>query len=99
MDNRITEADRLALAELFHKDKKAYAEVIIEYIDPVYLTLDLASTFMSTREMQFGEMLVRRFKGKYHVQQIVPGQITLGEQITVKDSALSYNLGIIASFR
>jgi hypothetical protein len=52
---------------------------------------------MGTREMQFGEMLRRQFKGKYHVQQIVPGQITLSEQITVRDSALSYNLDILAA--
>jgi hypothetical protein len=96
-DNRISDADRNALAELYQKDSHAFAEVVTEYVDPVYLTLDLASTFMGTREMQFGEMLRRQFKGKYHVQQIVPGQITLSEQITVRDSALSYNLDILAA--
>jgi hypothetical protein len=50
---------------------------------------------MTTREIQFGELHVKRFKGKYHVQQIVPGQITLGEQITVRDKAWSYNLDIL----
>ena len=97
MDNRITEADRIALAEAFKKDRAAYAELITEYVDPVYLTLDLAKTFMPTKEMVFGEMLRRQFRGKYHVQQIVPGQITLGEQITVKDQALSYNLDILSA--
>ena len=97
MDNRITQAEREALAELYHKDRNAFAEVITEYVDPVYLTLDLASTFMGTKEMKFGDMLRRQFKGKYHVQQIVPGQITLGEQITVRDSALSYNLDILSA--
>lgn len=97
MDMKINEADRRALAELAVKDRAAYAEVITEYVDPVYLTLDLASTFMQTKEMQFGEMLRRQFRGKYHVQQIVPGQITLGEQITVRDQALSYNLDILSA--
>lgn len=97
MDNRITQAEREALAELYHKDRNAFAEVITEYVDPVYLTLDLASTFMGTKEMKFGDMLRRQFKGKYHVQQIVPGQITLGEQITVRDTSLSYNLDILAA--
>src|SRR5260221_11123346 len=96
-DNKFTEAERVALAELFQQDKKAFAEIITEYVNPVYLTLDLASTFMGTRAMNFGEMLVRRFKGKYHVRQIVPGQITLGEQITVKDSALSINLDMLSA--
>lgn len=97
MENRISEADRIALAELAVRDRAAYAELVTEYVDPVYLTLDLASTFMPTQEMKFGEMLRRQFKGKYHVQQIVPGQITLGGQITVRDQALSYNLDILSA--
>jgi hypothetical protein len=97
MDNRITEADRRALAELWEKDRHAYAEVVTEYVDPVYLTLDLAKTFMPTREMKFGEILRRQFKGKYHVQQINPGQITLGEQVTVRNAYLSYNLDLLSA--
>lgn len=97
MDNRITEAERTALAKLFQEDKRAYAEVVTQYVDPVYLSLDLASTFMGTREMQFGELLQRRFKGKYHVRQIVPGQITLGEQITVREEYLSIALDILSA--
>lgn len=96
-DNRLTPEYREALAELAKNDKKAFAEVITEYVDPVFLTLDIAGTFLNTREMQFGEILVKRFKGKYHVQQIVPGSITLGEQIQVRDKAMSYNLDILSA--
>lgn len=96
-DPRLTTKDREALAELAKTDRAAFAEVMTEYIDPTYLTLDLAGQFMNTREMNFGDILVKRFKGKYHVQQIVPGQITLGEQITVRDKALGWNLDILAA--
>lgn len=97
-DERLTPEIRRAFAELAAKpDKVALAEVITEYVDPVYLTLDLAGTFMNTRAMNFGEILVKRFKGKYHVQQIVPGSITLGEQITIRDKAVSYNLDILSA--
>lgn len=96
-DNRIKEADRRALAELYKSDRKAFAEVVTEYVDPVYLTLDLASTFMPTTEFEFGQMPRRVFKGKYHVQQIVPGQISLGEQITVRDQTVSYNIDILSA--
>jgi hypothetical protein len=97
-DPKLTAEHRKAFAELAKReDKKALAEVITEYVDPVYLTLDIASAFMTTREIQFGELHVKRFKGKYHVQQIVPGQITLGEQITVRDKAWSYNLDILSA--
>lgn len=97
LDPNITPEYRKAVSELAKTNRRALAEIITEYVDPVYLTLDLASTFMGSREMRFGDMLVKRFKGKYHVQQIVPGQITLGEQIVVKDKALSWNLDILAA--
>jgi hypothetical protein len=97
IDSRVTKADREALAELARTDRTAFAEVITEYIEPTYLTLDLAGQFMNTKEMKFGDILVKKFKGKYHVQQIVPGQITLGEQITVREKALGWNLDILAA--
>jgi hypothetical protein len=96
-DPRITSEYRTALAELARTDKKAFAEVITEYVDPVYLTLDIASTFMSTKEMKYGEILVKRFQGKYHVRQLVPGQVTLGEQVIVRDKAMSIALDSISA--
>lgn len=97
LDSRITPEYRKALAAMARTDKKALAEVITEYVDPVYLSLDLLGNFMGTREMKFGDILVRRFKGKYNVQQIVPGQITLGQQIVVRDKAMSINLDILSA--
>lgn len=97
MGKKIDEQDRLALAELARTDRDAFAEVITEFVDPVYLTLDIAKSFLNTRVMRIGEVLAKSFKGKYHVQQIVPGQITLGEQITVRNKALSYNFDILAA--
>lgn len=97
VDTRLTPEYRKAVAELARTDKRAFAEIITEYVDPVYLSLDLLGNFMGTREMRFGDILVKRFKGKYHVQQIVPGQITLGEQIVVRDKAISMNLDILAA--
>lgn len=96
-DTRLTPEYRKALAELARTDKRAFAEIITEYIDPVYLSLDVLGNFMGTREMKFGDILVKRFRGKYHVQQIVPGQVTLGEQIVVRDKAVSMNLDILSA--
>jgi hypothetical protein len=97
MDKRITPEIRTALAELARTDRKAFAEVITTYIDPVYLTLDIAKTFLNTREMQYGEALVKRYQGKYHVRQLVPGQISLGEQVAIQDKALSISLDAISA--
>lgn len=84
-------------AEYAKNNRAAFAEVITDYIEPTYLTLDLASQFMGTREIQIGDVYVKTFKGKYNVQQIVPGQITLGQQIVVRNKALSYNLDILSA--
>jgi len=97
MDKRITPELRQAFAEVAKTDKKALAEIITEYVDPVWLTLDIAKNFMNTREMQFGDILVKRFRGKYAVQQIVPGQITLSQQVSIKDKAMSYTLDILSA--
>jgi len=97
VDSRLTPDYRKALAELARTDKRAFAEIITEYVDPVYISTDLLGNFMNTRELNHGDILVKRFKGKYNVQQIVPGQITLGEQITVRDKAVSMNLDILAA--
>jgi hypothetical protein len=97
IDTRLTTEYRQALAELARTDRAAFAEIITEYVDPVYLSMDLLGNFMTTREMNFGDILVKRFKGKYNVQQIVPGQITLGQQIVVRDKAVSMNLDILAA--
>jgi len=97
IDKRLTNEDRTALASLAKADRRAFAEIITEYIDPIYLTLDLAGQFMGTREIKLGDIYVKQFRGKYHVQQIVPGQITLGEQVTIKNKAMSYNLDILSA--
>lgn len=67
VDTRFTPEQRRALASLAKNDKRAFAEIITEYVDPVYLSLDLLGNFMSTREMRLGDILVKRFKGKYNV--------------------------------
>jgi hypothetical protein len=94
---KLTPEVRTALAELAKKDRSAFAAVITEYVDPVFLTFDLMAQFMDTKEMQFGDILVKRFRGKYNVQQIVPGQITLGQQVQVRDKAMSINLDILSA--
>lgn len=97
VDTRISQADRDALMTLAKTDRTAFAEVITEYVDPVYLAFDIASTFMNTREVAQGEIRVKRFKGKYHVHTLVPGQITLAEQIVVKDRAMAHTLDLISA--
>lgn len=96
-DQRLSDSDREALAELARRDRRQFAEVITEYVDPVFLTTDLMGQFMNTREIRMGDVYVKRFKGKYNVQQIVPGQILLGQQVSIRDKAWSYNLDILAA--
>jgi hypothetical protein len=56
------------------KGKSAFAETIIQLIEPEHLSLDLFNTFMPTRQAQLGDTTIRRVRrGRYGVQTMVPG--------------------------
>lgn len=54
--------------------KSAYAEIIIDVVQPNQLTLDLFSGFMPVRALNIGDEWGRRVKrGRYPVRTMVPG--------------------------
>lgn len=62
---------RLALAEKVktistQAGRSAFAELLIETIEPNHLSLDIFSLFLPTRQMNPGDTLVRKVrKGRY----------------------------------
>lgn len=71
--------------------KSAYAELIIELLEPQHLTLDLFSTFMPTRNAQEGDVVIKRVRrGRYAVQSMVPGTNHLTNQPTQLHDYHSY---------
>ncbi len=80
-----------AYAELAKNDKRALAELIVEYVDVKHITQDIVGMFLNTRALNPGDALVRKVRRGIEVRQLVPGQTTLSSQITVKE-VVNYNL-------
>lgn len=63
--------------------KSAFAETIINMVEPNHLSLDLFNTFMPTRQAALGDTIIRRVRrGRYGVQTMVPGTNHLVSQPT-----------------
>ena len=85
----VAEVSKLAGASA--NQKSAYAELLIELLEPQHLTLDLFSTFMPSRSAQEGDVVVKRVRrGRYAVQSMVPGTNHLTNQPTQVHDYHSY---------
>lgn len=76
----LTDAQRSAVAELAKTAGKttgkrsAYAELVVETVEPNHLTPALFSAFMNVQQMNPGDTFGRRVKkGRYPVRTMVPG--------------------------
>jgi len=86
-----TNTFKKAYAELAKTDRKALAELIVQYIDPEHITQDIMGIYLNTRSLNIGDVLVKKVRRGIEVRQLVPGQNTLASQITVKES-MNYTL-------
>lgn len=76
LDEKYIKAVAAAAAEAGNSPNKrsAYAEVVIDVVQPNQLTLDLFSAFMPTVSLNVGDEWGRRVKrGRYPVRTMVPG--------------------------
>lgn len=46
-----------AYAEVAKTDKKALAELIVEFVDPAHVTLDIVGMFLNTRALKPGNSI------------------------------------------
>jgi hypothetical protein len=66
--------------------RSAYAETILELVNPNHLSLDVFSAFMPVEQLNPGDNLQRRVrKGKYKVRSMVPGSMHLTDKTTYQD--------------
>jgi len=80
-----------AYAEVAKKDKRALAELIVEYIDPQHITQDIIGMFLNTRALKPGDALVKKVRRGVEIRQLVPGQTTLAQQFNLKE-LVTYNI-------
>jgi hypothetical protein len=65
--------------------RSAFAQVILESIEPNHLSFDILSSFMPTRSLNPGDQLARRVRKGIPVRTFVPGTTHLADQIAVRD--------------
>lgn len=65
----------------------ALAELIIEYVDPMHITTDFVSMLMKTRNMNVGDILIKKVRKGIHVRTLVPGSEHLKDELTVSERA------------
>lgn len=67
--------------------KSAFAEMMVQLIEPEFLNLEIFNAFMPTRQVNVGDPTIRRLRrGKYSVQSMVPGtQHLVSQPTTVSD--------------
>lgn len=76
-----------AIAQLVKTDPQAFAEMVVEYIQPNHLTADWIGMLMNTRQLKPGDQLVYKVRRGITVHTLVPGSIHLASEVTVEDRA------------
>jgi len=66
-------------------DRKALAEMLVEYIEPNHITTDFVGMLLNTRSLKPGDSLVKKLRKGIEVKTLVPGTIPLASEITVTD--------------
>lgn len=76
-----------ALAEVAKDETKrrAFAELVVEYVDPNHFVKDFVGMFLNTRVLKPGDLLVKKVRKGIKVRTLVPGQETLASEITLSD--------------
>jgi hypothetical protein len=75
-----------AIATLMKEDSRdAFAEMIVEYVQPNHITTDFVSMLLNTRRLNPGDSLVKKLRKGIEVHTLVPGSIHLANEITITD--------------
>lgn len=67
------------------KDMSAIAALLVEYVQPHHLSVDLIGLLLNTRTLNEGDALIKKIRRGIKVHSMVPGRIHLANEITVSD--------------
>lgn len=71
------------------KQRSAFAEILMDVIEPNHLSLDLFSAFMPTRQMNKGDQLGKRVqRGRYPIRTMVPNSKHLHDQLSYQEQLI-----------
>ncbi len=74
-----------AIAELMRSDKEAFAEILVEFIQPNHVSEEVLSLLLDTRSLNAGDLLVKKVRKGIEVKTLVPGAVHLASEITITD--------------
>jgi hypothetical protein len=80
-----TEIKRQVAELLKSGDRKALAEMLVEFVQPSHITTDFVGMLLNTRSLKPGDSLVKKLRKGISVHTLVPGSIPLANEITVTD--------------
>lgn len=80
---KLQEAIASLLKDSHQRD--ALAELLIEYVQPNHIPVDLVGMLMGTRRLNPGDALVKKIRKGIEVHTLVPGSIHLANEITVTE--------------
>lgn len=66
-------------------DRKALAELVIEYVQPNHITTDFVGMLLNTRSLKPGDALVKKVRKGITVRTLVPGSVHLASEITTQE--------------
>jgi len=76
-----------ALAEVMRDPEKrdAFAQILVEFLEPSHLTTEVLSLLLDTRSLEAGDLLVKKVRKGIEVRTLVPGAVHLSSEITIVD--------------
>ncbi len=83
MNDELKQAAASLMADT--KNREAFAEMIVEYINPGHITTDFVGMLLNTRSMKPGDSLVKKVRKGVKVHTLVPGSIPLASEITLTE--------------
>lgn len=68
-------------------DRKALAELLVEYVQPSHITTQILDAILNTRSLNQNDILVRKVRKGIKVYTLVPGAVHMTSEITLNERA------------
>lgn len=65
--------------------RDAFAEMLVEYVQPNHITTDFIGMLLNSRNLKPGDSLVKKLRKGLEVHTLVPGSIHMAHEVTVTD--------------
>ena len=67
------------------EQREAFAQILVEFLEPGHLTGEFVSLILNTRSLEAGDLLVHKVRKGIEVRTLVPGSVHLASEITISD--------------